>query len=103
MQQTSQGTRKEVIILKETENPQVNDKANGEQKLLAAAACDLQPNPQEVIDHGGGQDEDDESRIPPHVEHVACEYQQHFPYAKRHAVEQHRHDQKKHPVLEAIE
>src|SRR6266478_469952 len=103
MEQASQRTSKEVIVFKKTENSQVNDKANGEQNFLPPTTCDLQPNSQEVVDHSGSQNKDYESGVPPHVKYVACTEEQQFTYAKRHAVEQHSHHQKKDPVLEAIE
>jgi len=62
------------------------------QKLLTRPGCDLQPNSKAIINDRGGQNKNDESRIPPHVKDIACTEQQEFPDTKWHAVEQHGHD-----------
>src|SRR5262245_39972533 len=69
--QCSKRACEEIVILKEPKYTEVNHKANNKQKLLSAAACSLQKDPQVIIHDRRRQDEHDESRVPPHVEGVA--------------------------------
>src|SRR5205807_7761602 len=101
MEQSSQRACEEVIIFKETEDTQVNYQANNKQKLLAVTGCPLQKDAKEIINYRGGKNWHYESWIPPHVKDIACTQEQQLANAKRNAVKQRHHDQKKDPVLKA--
>src|SRR5262245_8461472 len=100
--QCSKRSGEEIVILEEPKYPQVNDETNNKQELLTPAACSLKQDPQVIIRDRRREDEHDEPRVPPHVENIACQYQQNFAEAERHAVEQGRHDEKEDPILEAV-
>src|SRR4249920_974589 len=69
--QSSERAREEIVILEEPKYPQVNYQTNDKQKLLTAAACSFQEDSQVVVNDRGGQNQHDESRVPPHVKDVA--------------------------------
>src|SRR4029077_1619303 len=80
--QSSERAGEEIVVLEEPEYPQVNYQTNDKQNLLAAAACSFQEDSQVVIHNCRSQDEDDESRVPPHVKDIAREQQQDFSEAE---------------------
>ena len=73
MRAMPRANRRRIVIFKEPEYPQINDETNDKQKLPAAAGCSLQEDSQVVIHDRRSQDEDNESRVPPHIEDIACQ------------------------------